>query len=206
MWSTHCCFSCEFKHFGIFCLHFLGLIVANNDRVAGVPPCDGCFVDLEAGSTQVGNVDALVVFLVDCLQHDLLLLGVHLDDVVILRVRQVSYAPLKPLSGVLSDKDWVLRGDLHQVLLGVEAFGVLTDFIFPFDLANLLSSLPLAQKDFIGVLVPLFYQLSAIGEQVVQLTAPVAKRKVSFKYYVGNGGRGTYPMISFTVGSPVFVA
>lgn len=168
--------SCQPEHLNILVFDCLWLVVADNDRIVGVAPGNGRFVHLKSGSPQVRDVDPLVVLLVHCLQHDLLLLVVHLDYVVILRIGEIPDAPLEPLGSVLADEDRVVGGDLHQVLFGVESFCILPDLELPLDLAELLRPFPLSQKDFLGVYVALLNQLGAVGEQVVQLAATIAKK------------------------------
>ena len=103
---------------------------------------------------------------------------IHLDDVVVLGVGQVPDAPLKPLSRVLADEDGIVRRDRHDVLLRVESLAILSDLVLPVDLAELLGALPLADEDFLSVLVTLFHQLGPVGEQVVQLATSIPKTKI----------------------------
>ena len=103
----------------------------------------------------------------------MLLLVVHLNYVVVLRVRQVSYTPFESLSGVFPDEVRVGRVGLKKVLLRVESLCILAHFILPGDLTQFCRSFPFAQEEFVGVLVALLHQLSLVGEQIVQLASTV---------------------------------
>ena len=95
------------EHLLVLRLDLVGLVVADNHCVVCVAPRDRSLIHLQATAFKIGDVDALVVLLVVRLEDDLLLLVVHLNHVVVFRVGQVSNAPLKPLTRVLSDEDGV---------------------------------------------------------------------------------------------------
>ena len=75
----------------------------------------------------------------------MLLLMIDLDDVVVLRVGQVSNTPLEPLISVLANEVRIGGACLHQVLLRVEPLRVLSYLVLPRRLAKILRSLPLAK-------------------------------------------------------------
>ena len=80
------CLGGEPDHFKVTLLHLDGLVVANDDSVVRIAPSNRCLIDLELAATQVRQIYPLIVLLIDCLEHDLLLLVVNLDNVVILWV------------------------------------------------------------------------------------------------------------------------
>ena len=147
---------CQAKHLLVFVLDCLRLVVTNDHSIVRVAPSDCCLVDLKFNATQVLNVYSLVILLVDCLKHNLLLLMIDLDDVVVFRVRQVPDTPLKALCSVLADEVRVGLISLHEILLRVKTVGIFTDFIFPGCLADLLGSLPFSQNKLIAGLITFF--------------------------------------------------
>ena len=122
---------------------------------------------MQADSSQVGDIDSLVVLFIDRLEDNLLLLVVHLYNIVIFWIGEISDAPFEPIVCILSDEDGIGVGDLHQVLLRVKAFGVFSNFIFPLSATQLLGTLPFTEKKFICGLISLLDQLCLVGEQIV---------------------------------------
>ena len=98
---------------------------------------------------------------------------INLNDIVVLRIRQVADAPLKALCCVLPDKHRVGGGSCKQVLFWVKPLALITDFILPCGLSELLRTLPFTQQKFIACLITLLNQLGLIGEQVMELAATV---------------------------------
>lgn len=77
----------------------------HDEGVIGVLEGERFLAELDVGALEVGHVEPLVVLLHCCLYHDLLLLGVHLEEVVVLGVGQVADAPLEALQDVPPQED-----------------------------------------------------------------------------------------------------
>ena len=75
------------KHLCILLLHFVRLVIADDDGRVRVAPCNRGLIDLKTTYSQVGDIYSLVVFLIDSLENYLLLLMIDFDYVVILGVR-----------------------------------------------------------------------------------------------------------------------
>lgn len=63
------------------------------------------FVELDVHALEVGDVELLVVFLVGGLYYDLLLGGLHFQEVCVGGVRQVPNAPLEALNRIPAHED-----------------------------------------------------------------------------------------------------
>jgi hypothetical protein len=95
------------KHVRLSLLHSWRFVIRNDQGVVCIFPSDGRVVNLQLQTLQVRNINALVILLVCGLQNNLLLLRIHLDNVSIFGVGEVTNSPLKPVLCVFPLKLWV---------------------------------------------------------------------------------------------------
>ena len=89
-----------------------------------VLPCYVAFIELDAESLEVRDVEAFVVLLIGRPDHDLLLSVVYLNRVDLFRPLQITDSPFEAIYRVLADEDRLLRliiegiHYLRKVLIG----------------------------------------------------------------------------------------
>lgn len=89
-----------------------------------VLPRHVAFIELDAESLEIGDVEALVVLLVGRPDHEFLLVVVYLNRVDLFRPLQVPDSPFEAIYRVLADEDRLLRliiegiHYLRKVLIG----------------------------------------------------------------------------------------